>query len=462
MMVLVTSGKRRRSSNVVLFSSPPCVHSAGRGWKPLHDELCLGPAKLQAAVARKARQSVICRCPLTEKPRLEKAQRHVVAAAVGLAICFGTTPGDVAVALTEPQKLVAEAWRIVDQSYVDRSFNNHDWFKVRMKAVKRAYASVDEGYGAIRDLLSLLEDPYTRFLTPNQYDSLTSSASGDLAGVGVELFPSRVDDKLTITSSVENSPAERAGVRSNDVISTIDGEDTSELTPDEAAARIRGKPGTAVQLELIRDRGGGEDYVVDLKRETLKLKSVKHEMLEQSLGYLKIKQFNTSTAEDMRVALEDLKAHNAKRFILDLRNNPGGYFPAGVDVARLFYKGGKPIVFVVNKNGISDEIDSIVDGIVSDEPLVVLVNKATASASEILAGALQDSGRAKLVGEQTFGKGVVQTLTQLSDGSGIAVTIARYETPSHKNINKVGLAPDIKSNCSPDAAALTCLPDGTI
>lgn len=462
--MVIVSEKRRRSRTILFSSPPPFGHGSSGLWNKLsrQNELRLCSTKVQAIVAREAAPVVVCRCSLNEKTPLEKARNFALTAAASLAICLVTLPDDGAFALTEPQKLVAEAWRIVDQSYVDRSFNNHDWFKIRMKAVKRAYASVDEGYGAIRDLLSLLGDPYTRFLTPNQYDSLTSSASGDLAGVGVELFPSRVDNKLTITSSVENSPAERAGVRSNDIINTIDGEDTSELTPDEAAARIRGKPGTAVQLELIRDRGSGEDYVIDLKRETLKLKTVKHEMLEPTLGYLKIKQFNTATAEDMRVALEDLKAQNAKRYILDLRNNPGGYFPAGVDVARLFYKGGKPIVFVVNKNGISDEIDSVVDGIVSEEPLVVLVNKATASASEILAGALQDSGRAKLVGEQTFGKGVVQTLTQLSDGSGIAVTIARYETPAHKNINKVGIAPDIKSDCSPDAAALTCLPAGTI
>jgi carboxyl-terminal processing protease len=384
------------------------------------------------------------------------------AAVAGVLLCLGAVPGDVANALTEPQKLVAEAWRIVDQSYVDRTFNNHDWFKVRMKAVKRAYASVDEGYGAIRDLLALLEDPYTRFLTPNQYASLTSSASGDLAGVGVEMFPSRVDDMLMITSAVENSPAERSGVRPNDVINTIDGEDTSELTPDEAAARIRGKPGTTVQLALVRDRGAGEEYVVDMTREALKLRSVKHEMLRPSLGYVKIKQFNSATADDMRAALTDLQAQRATRFVLDLRNNPGGYFPAGVDVARLFFKGGRPIVYVVDKNGIQDEIDSAVDGIASDEPLIVLVNKATASASEILAGALQDSGRAKLVGQQTFGKGVVQTITQLSDGSGLAVTIARYETPAHKNINKIGIGPDVKSDCAPDAAALMCFPDGLI
>jgi carboxyl-terminal processing protease len=145
-----------------------------------------------------------------------------------------------------------------------------------------------------------------------------------------------------------------------------------------------------------------------------------------------------------------------------LRNNPGGYFPAGVDVARLFLKGSRPIVYVVDKNGIQDEIDSGGDGLILNEPLVVLVNKATASASEILAGALQDSGRAKLVGQQTFGKGVVQTVTPLSDGSGLAVTVARYETPAHKNINKIGITPDVKSDCAADAPAAVCLPDGIL
>lgn len=401
--------------------------------------------------------------PLYGGPSRRDDMRTQFAAAVaGVLLCFNGMPVTAVNALSEPQKLVAEAWRIVDQSYVDRSFNNHDWFKVRMKAVKRAYADVDEGYSAIRNMLSLLEDPYTRFLTPNQYASLTSSASGDLAGVGVEMFPTRVDDKLMITSTVDNSPAERSGIRSNDIITLIDGEDVSELSPDEAAARIRGNPGTSVQLELRRDKGTGEEYVVDMKRESLKLKSVKHEMLKPAVGYVRIKAFNSSTADDVKVALEDLRAQKASKYVLDLRNNPGGYFPAGVDVARLFFKGEKPIVFVVDKNGIQDEIDSASDGMIRDEPLVVLVNKATASASEILAGALQDSGRAKLVGQQTFGKGVVQTLTQLSDGSGIAVTIARYETPAHRNINKVGITPDVKTECAPDTEVLMCVPDGSI
>jgi carboxyl-terminal processing protease len=430
----------------------------------------------QAAVrSRRSRQTtcqhLVVRCavpsspPPSHVPAYQTWVNDVRAALGGAALCClltvasSTAFPQVTRALSEPQKLVAEAWRIVDQSYVDRTFNNNDWFKIRMKAVKHAYASMDEGYSAIRDMLGLLQDPYTRFLTPEQYSSLTSSASGDLAGVGVEMLPTRVEDKLIITTAVDNSPAERAGVLSNDVLTLVDGEDVSNLTPDEAAARIRGSPGTSVQITVVRDRGLGAEVSMDLRRESLKLKTVKHEMIRPEVGYVRIKQFNTATAEDMRAALVDLQSQHAAKYVVDLRNNPGGYFPAGVDVARLFFKGGQPIVFVVDKNGISDEMDSAVDGIMPTEPLVVLVNKATASASEILAGALQDSGRARLVGQQTFGKGVVQTVTPLSDGSGLAVTIARYETPAHKNINKIGITPDIKTDCAADAAALSCLPE---
>jgi carboxyl-terminal processing protease len=436
-------------------------------------------ARVSALFSRSNVRNAICPAAPSGEPRAEETPCNIappvmrvrqdgsafccraLAAVFGAALCI-VAPLPDATALTEPQKLVAEAWRIVDQSYVDRTFNNHDWFKIRMKAVKRAYASVDEGYGAIRDMLALLDDPYTRFLTPDQYVSLTSSASGDLAGVGVEMFPSRIGGKLMITSAVDNSPAERGGVRPSDVITLIDGEDISDLTPDEAAARIRGKPGTSVQLTLVRDRGTGAEVTMNLKREALKLKSVKHEMLRPSVGYVKIKQFNSSTADDMSSALQDLRAQHATKYVIDLRNNPGGYFPAGVDVARLFLKGNRPIVYVVDKNGIQDEIDTAVDGIISQEPVVVLVNKATASASEILAGALQDSGRAKLVGQQTFGKGVVQTVTQLSNGSGVAVTIARYETPKHRNIYKVGITPDVKSECEPDSPPTMCLPDNLL
>lgn len=398
-------------------------------------------------------------------------------------------------ALSDGQKLVAEAWRIVDQSFVDRTFNNHDWFAVRMKAVKKPYASVDDAYPAIRNMLALLADPYTRFLTPQQFSSLTSSATGELAGVGVEMFPARVDDALTVAEPLDGSPAARAGIRPSDVIRFIDGEPTDGLTPDEAAARIRGRPGTSVMLTVLHGSKNGNkstannnnsnaaattvtregsdgmamgasqqpqqqprEETIRLTRENLKLRSVTLRPLKNNVLLVRIKQFNSTTADDLKFALADLNL-SSKRVVLDLRNNPGGYFPGGVDVARLFMKSQTPIVFVVDKNGISEELDTIGDGSYSDVPLVVLVNKGTASASEILAGALKDNRRAKLVGEKTFGKGVVQTVSQLSDGSGLAVTVARYETPAHKDINKIGIVPDVARSCEMDADVLTCLPD---
>lgn len=382
--------------------------------------------------------------------------RIVAAALSGLLLL--PPPG---LALTEPQKLVAEAWRIVDQSFVDRTFNHKDWFHIRMKSVKRAYASMEDAYKAIRDMLSLLDDPYTRFLTPQQYISITSTATGEVAGVGVEMFPTRIDNNLKVTAPIDDSPAERAGVRPADIITLIDGEDAQPLTPDEAAARIRGKPGSTVILTVVHNEGKGKEESLTMVRENLRLKSVKATMLQPGELYIKIKQFSSTTATDLKAVLEDYSSQKVDRIILDLRNNSGGYFPGGVDVARLFLKGGTPIVYVVDKSGVQDEIDSINDGVLTDIPMYVLVNSATASASEILAGALKDNGRADLIGEQTFGKGVVQTVSQLSDGSGLAVTVARYETPGHIDINKVGIAPSFKKPCNLDADVHTCLPQNS-
>lgn len=320
-----------------------------------------------------------------------------------------------------------------------------------MRAVRRAYPSTDASHQAIRDMLALLKDPYTRFLSPEQFQSLSATATGELAGVGVELMPGT---EVRVSMALDDSPAAKAGVRPRDRIVFIDGEDVSALSPDEAAARIRGRPGTRVQLTVLHEGGAEESFT--MTRESLKLQSVKVNEMKKGEIYVKIKQFNSSTAADMKDALEGVSS--VKRIILDLRDNPGGYFPGGVDVARLFVKASTPIVYVVDKNGVQDEINAIVDGEFADIPMVVLVNQTTASASEILAGALKDTGRAKLVGQQTYGKGVVQTVSQLSDGSGIAVTIARYETPSHNDINKIGISPDVKSSCTSDAEVHSCFP----
>eukprot|EP00178_Gracilaria_changii_P013710 TRINITY_DN3868_c0_g1_i1.p1 TRINITY_DN3868_c0_g1~~TRINITY_DN3868_c0_g1_i1.p1 ORF type:complete len:449 (+),score=64.88 TRINITY_DN3868_c0_g1_i1:772-2118(+) len=405
---------------------------------------------LRPSLANKNRQ----RAPDPIQMSAAKAKTQIIAAVLS-GLLLLPPPG---IALTEPQKLVAEAWRIVDQSFVDRTFNHKDWFQTRMRAVKKSYGSMEEGYKAIRDMLALLDDPYTRFLTPPEYISLTSSTTGEVAGVGVEMFPARVDNNLKVTAPLDNSPAQRAGVRPADIITLIDGEDTSNLTPDEAAARIRGKPGSTVTLTVVHDGGSGREESFSMTRENLKLKSVKSSMPKPRELYIKIKQFNSTTAADLKAALEEYDSKQIDHIILDLRNNSGGYFPGGVDVARLFLKSGTPIVYVIDKSGVPDEIASVNDGPLTDVPMCILVNDGTASASEILAGALKDNGRAKLAGVQTFGKGVVQTVSQLSNGSGIAVTVARYETPNHVNINKIGIAPDFKKECSLDADVHTCLP----
>lgn len=315
-------------------------------------------------------------------------------------------------------------------------------------------------------MLGTLQDPYTRFLTPSQYESLRSSAEGDVVGVGVELMPGvekHGDEKMGVRISgvVEGGPAEMGGVKVGDLIVEVDGVDVGGVGADEVAAMIRGVPGSFVRVLVVGDEGKGKEVL--MKRSKVRIGSVRWEVLKGGVGYVKVRVFNEGTAGDVREGLVKLKELGCRRFVLDLRNNPGGYFPGGVDVARLFLNVGDPIVFVFDKNGISDEIDTVGEPVVDgDLPVVVLVNKATASASEILAGALKDNKRARIVGEKTFGKGLVQTVSSLSDGSGLVVTIARYETPGHFDINKKGIVPDIEVNCEPTDEPLKCLPPNVL
>lgn len=411
-------------------------------------------------------------------------QSVAAAAAVAGLLAGGVLAGgpDVppAAAFSPEQKLLAEVWRIVDDGYVDRTFNGQDWFKIRTRAVKAQYANQEAGYAAVRKMLASLNDPYTRFLTPPQYTSLTAAASGSVAGVGVTFFPARVDGELVIAAPVDGSPAARGGVQPGDVLLEIDGEDLSGLTPDDAAARVRGPPGSEVSLAITHPGPRSSLVRLDLVREVLKLPSVVAELVSRPpsaaeadaettpaapvpVGLIRVKGFTSSTAEDVGEAVADLRSQGAKAWVVDLRNNPGGYFPGGVDVARLFLPVDTPIVYVVDRHGVVDEIDTIRQPAVpTTDRVVVLVNRATASASEILAGALKENGRAVLVGERTFGKGVVQTVSPLSDGSGVAVTIARYETPGHKDINKKGIDVDVAVECAADAAALACVPESVL
>jgi carboxyl-terminal processing protease len=348
-----------------------------------------------------------------------------------------------AMALTEEQKLVAEVWRIVNRNYLDDTFNHQNWAAVRQKILSTAFTDQKAAYAAIEEMLKSLNDPFTRFLDPEQYRSLQVNTSGELTGVGLQIALNPETGKLEVVAPIAGSPAEKAGIKPRDRILKIEGISTEKLTLDEAASKMRGPIGTLVTLLIERDGEGEKEFKVVRDRISLNpvIASLRTTPEGIPIGYLRLTQFNANAPMELAHAINNLEKKGAAAYILDLRNNPGGLLQAGIEVARLWLNSGT-IVYTVNRQGIQGSFESFGPAL-TDDPLVVLVNQGTASASEILAGALQDNGRARLIGETTFGKGLIQSLFELSDGSGLAVTIAKYETPKHKDINKLGIKPDL-------------------
>ena len=345
-------------------------------------------------------------------------------------------------ALTDNQQLVTEVWRIINRAYLDDTFNHQNWWFVRQRVMKQSLPDRETAYDAIQGMLTSLGDPYTRLLRPEQYRSLQTSTSGELLGVGLQIAQDADDGFLRVIAPIESSPADRAGIRSQDRILKVDGLSTSLMTLDEAASRMRGPIGTQVTLTIVHDRGRPSD--INLVRDRITLNPVYAELHTQpntpKIGYIRLNQFNANASAELAAAIERLERQQADAYVLDLRNNPGGLLQAGVEIARYWLDQGA-IVHTVNRQGIFDTIEANGEALTRD-PLIVLVNQGTASASEILAGALKDNGRAKLVGEVTFGKGLIQSLFDLSDGSGLAVTVAKYETPAHNDIHRLGIVPD--------------------
>ncbi len=347
-----------------------------------------------------------------------------------------------ALAFTNQQQMVMEVWRIVNRSYVDETFNHQNWWFLRQKVLKKQLPTWDDTYVAIQDMLAVLDDPYTRFLPPDQYQSLQTNTNGELVGVGLQIAKDDEASSLRVIAPIEGSPAEAAGILPQDEILEINGTPTNTISLDEAAARMRGNVGSQVALKV--GRSDAPAFEVSVKRDRIEINPVSAELRTEAglpkLGYLRLGQFNGNAADELRTSLKELEKQGADAYILDLRNNPGGLLTAGIDIARMWLNEGT-VVYTVNRQGGLGNYDAIGKAITND-PLVVLVNKGTASASEILAGALQDNARAQLVGETTFGKGLIQSLFDLPNGAGLAVTIAKYETPSHHNINKLGITPD--------------------
>ena len=346
-----------------------------------------------------------------------------------------------ALALTDDQSLVVDVWRLVNESYVDSSFSGVPWRRLRQKALEKTISNRVDAYDAIDAMLAPLDDPYTRLLRPESYGQLEAATKGTVSGIGLQLGINHDTGSVVVIAPVEDSPAAEAGLVDGTLLRSINGQATSELGLDGSAALLRGDSGSSVHLEVTLP--DGEEQSLDLERRAIDLRPVRSRRLrsgDHTLGYLRINQFSEPVPEAVQEALADLEAKGIEGLVLDLRNNTGGLVSAGLAVADDFLA-GDVIVETQDRNGINEQRPAN-SGRLFDGPMLTLINGGTASASEILAGALQDNGRSQLLGSTSFGKGEIQTLLPLGDGSGLAVTVARYLTPNGRAIQGQGLEPD--------------------
>lgn len=346
----------------------------------------------------------------------------------------------------EPQDLYENVWRLVNTKYVDPTDNMQDWSNWRHKYDK--YLQTDEdAYVAIGTMVASLDDPYTKFLDPKEFADETSSIKGSLQGIGVQIAVR--EGKLVVVAPIEDTPAEKAGLQAEDEILEINGESTKGITIDKAADKIRGEEGTSVNLTIKRK---DEVKKYSIVRKEIEIKSVSAKIpnntkLPSDIGYIRLSSFISKNAakefKDMLVANKDKKG-----FIIDLRSNPGGLLTNAIYIANLLLPNGI-IVSTVDRDGYK-ETQRTIGRPVTNKPLVILINKGSASASEILSGALKDNRRAVLVGEKSFGKGLVQEINRLPNDSGVNITIQKYLTPNGTDINKKGIEPDVAVALSED------------
>jgi len=345
-----------------------------------------------------------------------------------------------------PKEVIDQVWQIVYRDYLDSTgeFDEKEWRKLRSDLLDKTYSGTEESYEAIRGMLSSLDDPYTRFLDPKAFKEMQIDTSGELMGVGIQLSLDKESGELVVVSPIEGTPASRAGVQSKDVIVTIDGVSTEGMSTEDAVKLIRGPEGSTVVLGLRRD---GEVIDVPLERARIEINAVKASLNTSpsgfKIGYIRLKQFNAKASREMRSVIREFEEESPGGYVLDLRSNPGGLLEASVEITRQWLNEGI-IVSTKTREGIRD-VRRATGSALTEKPLVVLIDQGSASASEIVSGALQDNARAKLVGAKTYGKGLVQAVRGLADGSGMTVTVAKYLTPKGTDIHKFGIEPDVKS-----------------
>jgi len=350
----------------------------------------------------------------------------VVALVVGVLLGKGWERTGHATETYEELKTFSEVLTQVQKSYVDET-------KVK-----------DLVQGAIRGMLSTL-DPHSAYMTADMYKEMQVETKGEFGGVGIQIGVK--ENRLAVIAPIEGTPAYRAGVKSGDFITKVNDETTKDLTLMDAVQKMRGPKGSKVNLTIQRE-GTPDPLQFTLIRDTIKIESVKSKVLD-NIGYVRLTQFQESTGRDLSKVLKQFKEQKLQSTILDLRNNPGGLLTASVEVSEQFLPGGKLVVYTKGRESKKDEWISKGKDQMDDSPMIVLINEGSASASEIVAGALQDYGRAVIVGTTSFGKGSVQTILPLGDGSGLRLTTAKYYTPKGRSIQSTGITPDIVVKAQP-------------
>lgn len=330
---------------------------------------------------------------------------------------------------------------------IDFSLYWQVWDLLSQKFYKQPLSDQDRFYGSIKGMVASLGDPYTQFMTPDETKRFQDDLSGSFQGIGIEI--GLRNEILTVIAPLSDSPAEKAGLKAGDAILKIDDKDTSTLTLDEAVNAIRGQKGTTVKLNIVH-KGGNKAEDVTITRDDIAVNTVKVTYQDNnSVAVIELSRFGETTDDEFAKAIGEIRQKNISRIVLDLRNDPGGLLGTAVDVASKFIEDG---TVVIQKSGDGTEQKYVAKGDApfKDTKVVVLMNEGSASASEILAGALRDDRGVKLIGEKSYGKGSVQDVEELPDGSSIRITIARWLTPNGTSINETGLQPDIKVDLTQD------------
>jgi len=336
---------------------------------------------------------------------------------------------------SQPQEIYQRAWQLVRDNYYDASFNGQNWSAWEHKFDGQIRSTAD-AQRCIKTMLDSLSDPYTRYLDPRAFQDENDAIDARIVGIGINLQQTKDQQHLIVTRTIENSPASEAGVSAGDEIVAIDGQSAIGLTPEQAAERIRGKAGTGVRLGIKR---GTDVKSLSIVRAEIAIHAVSYKMLAANIGYIQLSTFiSNDAAREFRGALGKLSTCDG--LIVDLRDNPGGLLSNSLEIADMLLESGA-IVSTIGRHGKHTDMAS--GDPVTHQPIVVLVDEDSASASEILAGALKDNKRGIVIGTRTYGKGLVQEINRLPGGSAVHITVSRYLTPSGADINKVGVMPDI-------------------